>query len=260
MSPNPKLHRCAICDESYNELDPESMRTHQHPEPQSGPPRDLWLASKLPYDRWITETDAGRAWVECGRTGYDSRQDTIKHIGKVQTYLTLFIGNLFTRSHRHDLSKLFFPEKEAFDSLGPTEVLAKLVYGSPEYTANLSKIKPAIDHHYAVNDHHPEHFKLWRCPACGQVYRESDLKMTDHGNCQACLLIDRQVQLEAHISLDGMSLMGLIEMLADWKAASERHITGDIKNSLAQNRARFHIGPQLQHILENTLRECGWLK
>jgi len=53
--------RCPICDEWY---DPNGDRAviHEHPEPQSGPPRDTWLASKLPYDDWCTATMAGKEW------------------------------------------------------------------------------------------------------------------------------------------------------------------------------------------------------
>lgn len=54
--------RCAMCDEWYNEFDAESVKVHQHPEPQSGPPRDAHIASRLPYERWILETPEGRAW------------------------------------------------------------------------------------------------------------------------------------------------------------------------------------------------------
>lgn len=54
--------RCSICDDWY---DPESERakTHEHPEPQSGEFKTMWLASKLPYERWISETKDGRQWV-----------------------------------------------------------------------------------------------------------------------------------------------------------------------------------------------------
>jgi len=55
--------RCPICDEWY-ELYGERHKVHEHPEPQSGEPRDQWLASRLPYERWILETTAGKAWVE----------------------------------------------------------------------------------------------------------------------------------------------------------------------------------------------------
>lgn len=54
--------RCAMCDEWYNPRDTESCRIHRHPEPQSGPLRDNWLQSGMPFERWITETSEGRQW------------------------------------------------------------------------------------------------------------------------------------------------------------------------------------------------------
>lgn len=54
---------CGLCDETYYLDDAERIKVHEHPEPQSGPPRDRWLASRLPYERWIVETRDGRAWA-----------------------------------------------------------------------------------------------------------------------------------------------------------------------------------------------------
>lgn len=59
---------CGLCDETYYLDDPERVKVHEHPEPQSGPPRDAWLASRLPYERWILETKEGRDWVEYKRS------------------------------------------------------------------------------------------------------------------------------------------------------------------------------------------------
>jgi hypothetical protein len=54
--------RCAMCDEWYLPGS-ERAKVHDHPEPQSGPPRDAWRRSGLPYERWAVETVEGRAWV-----------------------------------------------------------------------------------------------------------------------------------------------------------------------------------------------------
>ena len=56
-----KRTRCPICDEWYV-VGGDRERMHDHPEPQGGEFRDAWLASKLPYDRWIAETNAGLQW------------------------------------------------------------------------------------------------------------------------------------------------------------------------------------------------------
>jgi hypothetical protein len=49
-----------------------------------------------------------------------------------------------------------------------------------------------------------------------------------------------------------MNLIDLVEMLCDWKAASERHNDGNIRKSIEINASRFTISPQLVKILENT--------
>lgn len=194
---------------------------------------------------------------------YDSTPETQKHVNKVRDCLRDILDNLEGRTLIHDRSKFEPPEKEAFDSLGPPEEMAKLVYGSEEYKANLRKIKPAIDHHYSVNDHHPEHFHLWKCPLCKLVWTENQLEndKRDPHFCPNCVPNGTmyEAKLEPWTSLDGMSLMALLEMLADWKAAGERHTTGNLGDSLKKNRERFKISDQLQSILENTARELGWI-
>lgn len=100
-----------------------------------------------------------------------------------------------------------------------TSKLRDLVYGSDEYKAALVESKPTIDHHYQVNTHHPEHYEN---------------------------------------GIAGMSLLDLVEMLSDWKGASERTKQGSIAASLVHNKERFGISDQLASILENTVRELGW--
>jgi hypothetical protein len=100
-----------------------------------------------------------------------------------------------------------------------TAKLADLVYGSDEYRAALIEGRPTIAHHYAHNSHHPEHYEN---------------------------------------GIAGMSLLDVVEMLCDWKAASERTKQGSIAASLKHNRMRFQIDDQLAAILENTVRELGW--
>lgn len=97
--------------------------------------------------------------------------------------------------------------------------LAEVVYGTDEYRAARTEAKDTIAHHYAVNTHHPEHYPN---------------------------------------GIAGMSLLDVIEMLCDWKAASERTKQGSIAASLAHNKERFGISDQLASILENTVRELGW--
>ena len=100
-----------------------------------------------------------------------------------------------------------------------TPQLKGLTYGSDEYKAATAKLGEALKHHYAHNSHHPEHFEN---------------------------------------GIDGMSLLDVVEMLADWNAATMRHQDGDIHKSLEINRERFGISDQLYSILKNTLKELGW--
>ncbi len=151
-------------------------------------------------------------------TKYDSRADTLAHIDRVQTLIQTAINNLAVRAVKHDLSKLEEPEKSTFDEC--TLKLKAMAYGSDEYKAALAELKPALDHHYAANSHHPEHYEN---------------------------------------GVAGMSLFDVLEMLIDWKAATERlKGGGDIRRSLEINRDRFKLSPQLEAILANTIRELSW--
>lgn len=149
----------------------------------------------------------------------DSLPDTRAHIERVQSLMQSAIINLACRATIHDLSKLEEPEKSAFDRL-KTLSLSGMAYGSEEYRACLRAEKPALQHHYDHNSHHPEFYNN---------------------------------------GIDGMSLFDVLEMLVDWKAATERMKDGgDIVKSLEINRERFAISPQLVAILANTIREFGW--
>lgn len=100
-----------------------------------------------------------------------------------------------------------------------TPKLSATTYGSAEYRAALDGMKTALDHHNASNSHHPEHY------------------------------VD---------GINDFDLIDLIEMLCDWKAATERHNDGDILRSITINEARFDIAPQLVSILRNTAMRLGW--
>ena len=95
-----------------------------------------------------------------------------------------------------------------------TEKLRGLTYGTAEYQENLDSIAPALAHHYANNRHHPQHFEN---------------------------------------GIDDMNLVGLIELLADWKASAERQNDGNVRFGMAKNIERFRISPQLASILKNTI-------
>lgn len=51
-----------------------------------------------------------------------------------------------------------------------------------------------------------------------------------------------------------------IEMLCDWKAASERQLDGNILKSIDKNRTRFGISSELSDILVNTVEALGFVE
>lgn len=141
----------------------------------------------------------------------DQRLKTIEHINEVSKNLAIFANELHYRSLIHDQSKLESPEKEIFDEYTPK--LRDTPYGSDEYKAYLSEMRVALDHHYAANRHHPEHFEN---------------------------------------GIRGMNLVDLVEMFCDWLAATKRHADGDILKSIELNQKRFGYSDDLKMILQNT--------
>ena len=102
------------------------------------------LATEEPKQEFPTMTVA-----EC-------QVETQKHIEAVRKYIRFMIDKIDLRGVKHDASKLESPEVELFAEQTPK--LAALTYGTDEYQASLEALKPALDHHYASNRHHPEHF------------------------------------------------------------------------------------------------------
>lgn len=100
-----------------------------------------------------------------------------------------------------------------------TPKLKASTYGTAQYRGFLAAMGEGLSHHYANNRHHPEHFEN---------------------------------------GVNDMTLVDLIEMLADWKAATERHDDGSLARSLEINRQRFGLSDQLVDILRNTATHFGW--
>jgi hypothetical protein len=94
-------------------------------------------------------------------------------------------------------------------------------YGSSEYEQQRQANASILEEHYAKNRHHPEHWKA---------------------------------------GIQGMSLLDLLEMLADWHAATCRDENSDLLRSIAINQERFGYSDELRMIFENTAREMGWRK
>lgn len=138
---------------------------------------------------------------------------TFRHIERVRNLLNQMAIDLLKRGEAHDQSKLESPEVELFTEYTPK--LAATTYGSPEYDGYKKSMGPALEHHYAKNSHHPEHWPN---------------------------------------GINDMNLLDLLEMFCDWKAAGERHNNGNILKSIEVNANRFGISPQLVEIFQNTAK------
>lgn len=113
-----------------------------------------------------------------------SNEKTLRHIKRVSDLLGSFAIELIRRGEVHDASKL--SEEEAKPLAEMDALIAKegnVPFGSPEYERRRQLLGPMLDHHYANNSHHPEHYEN---------------------------------------GVAGMDLFDVVEMFADWKAASER--------------------------------------
>ena len=181
---------------------------------------------------------------------YDSTMDTIEHINTVRRFMSYVQDNIVQRMICHDSSKLRSPEKELFDEFTPK--LKNSTYGSDEYKEFLKSMKVALDHHYKMNSHHPEHYKIWRCDICSYQMNEEDA-MPDR--CPRCNLAESEL---THVSgIYGMSLLDILEMLIDWKSATLRHEDGNILKSIEINQKRFGYSNELKTILLNTVKELN---
>jgi hypothetical protein len=142
-----------------------------------------------------------------------SNYQTALHIMEVTKNLHVFAKELLDRADEHDASKLEEPEASGY--AGVVHKLHGLTYGSPEYKAGLAEIRPTIDHHYANNRHHPQHWKN---------------------------------------GVRDMNLVDVVEMFCDWLAASKRHDDGNIHKSIEINGTKFEMGQVLTSVFENTAK------
>ena len=149
----------------------------------------------------------------------DSGPITIAHIARVSELLAGFCDELRRRGDVHDASKFDPVEKGPLDELQETiEREGHIPYGTEEYRRRIEPLGPMLEHHYAANSHHPEHYGAK--------------------------------------GIAGMDLFDLVEMFVDWKAASERGEESTINLSYAIER--YAIEPQLASILRNTADRLGW--
>jgi Family of unknown function (DUF5662) len=142
----------------------------------------------------------------------ECQRETLEHIQNVRNLLNIIIKGLLNRGADHDQSKLHPPEVAQFAE--HNDKLHGLTFGSPEYDANKVLLKTALDHHYAVNRHHPQHFPN---------------------------------------GINGMNILDLVEMFCDWKAGTMRHANGNLQFSIAKNVADYQMSDQLKQVFLNSI-------
>lgn len=123
---------------------------------------------------------------------------TTKHKAQIMWYTLQTCRALLWRALIHDLSKYSREEAEAFAAL--EDDFADVEFGSARYYERLEILRGALEHHYRVNRHHPEHFP-------GGV--------------------------------GDMGILDVVEMLIDWRAASLRNRGGNITDSVLKSQQRF---------------------
>lgn len=149
-----------------------------------------------------------------------------KHVARVGELLAQFAAELIERAGVHDRSKFTVEELVSLARLD--ELIAaegNVPFGSPEYEQRKKLLGPMLEHHYRENSHHPEHYSV----AYG-------------GNHE--------------IGVEGMDLFDLMEMVVDWKAASERGEAPAI--GLKAGCDKYKISLQLEKIMRNTVDRLGW--
>lgn len=124
----------------------------------------------------------------------------IAHRDAVRLNVQALTHELERRALRHDLTKLSLDEVEGFVRINAAA--RTHAYGSEEYRASMDAEKGpsgCIGLHYARNSHHPEH----------------------------------------HALDSRMGFLDIIEMVLDWKAASDTYGKMTLRGSLPHHRERF---------------------
>jgi len=135
------------------------------------------------------------------------------HRARVFHLMSRMSQEVMLRGNRHDESK--YSKEEFIPYSAVIDKFEQYPYGSKEREAIYESIRPALDHHFQQNRHHPEHFA------------------------------DK---------IEGMNLIDLLEMLCDWKSATQNNPDklGDLETSIAVATKKYNISPQLARILYNT--------
>lgn len=143
---------------------------------------------------------------------------TRQHIQDVNTLLLRAAQQLIQRAELHDASKLGPEEHEKFSLAAARFMEPWNQYGAQGYLDTKAWLGSALEHHYAHNSHHPEHYED---------------------------------------GVMGMDLFDLLEMLLDWKAASARRSADGVLD-LSLNRTNHKVPEPIMQILRNTADNMGF--
>ena len=185
--------------------------------------------------------------------------ETWNHINLVMQLLASAQIELMRRQFTHDRSKLLSPEVSTFTEFTPK--LKASTYGSDEYKQMLAEMKPALDHHYAHNRHHPEFFEANeqslevknQIETAKHALKYVQVYPDDVFAYEALIRYLEKQQAIASSSVNNMNLFDVLEMVIDWYAATKRHSDGDISKSIQINKDRFGLSDQLVSLIGNTI-------
>lgn len=147
--------------------------------------------------------------------------DTRKHQQNVAELLISFAKKLLDRAVKHDASKLEEPERSHY--IEPVYALntEEVPYGSERYKELTAQMGKGWEHHKFANDHHIQFFVPYSVQTLNDPMRSLDL-------------------------------FALIEMLADWIAASRRRDNNPAE-ALNFMKKKYPVDEQLEAIIRNTL-------
>jgi len=151
---------------------------------------------------------------------FDYAADVAEHKKAVGSLLRFIVRDLEARAAVHDDSKLDPEEMSVYERVIPEIKTAP--FGSDAYKAGLVSLGPALDRHYAINRHHPEHFG----PSDGKPG-----------------------------GIPAMALSDIVEMLCDWVASAEAKGNDPVKGMVEFQFPKYGVDGDLQAILLNTVRE-----
>lgn len=173
---------------------------------------------QMPAGEPIRLLEYGEVRITATKRPYDAGTDIREHQDDVRQFMQAVIVDLHARASVHDDSKFSPEELPLLQTLGEiAEKGGKVLLGTPQYEERKALIGPMLEHHYANNDHHPEHHQ--------------------HG-------------------MFGMTLMSLVEMFCDGAAANKQRDGGEPMN-ISHTVKKYEIPPMLESILRNTAIALG---